>query len=250
MAFASIVAWILVAAASLPAREFDLAAAPDLCSNDPARVVRPDSKGVTARYIFQLPAAQMPQADAFFSRLDRDRFAPGLQLQIDSTLIAYVETRLPARTAEQVWGEVKVLCGLRDLASVKLALFERIDAAALKRGERVRLREARRRAAMSRKIEDAWRNEPINGSDIEDLLRSDAEARAALFGPDLAGLKLGRLHKADCIRLKKDKYTYGCAIGLPVLKDGEPQYLEFHAQFERDGAGKVHYVPEEIVVID
>lgn len=251
MALSAILGALLVTGLPFQERQFDMAAQPDLCVTDPAAVVRPDAKGVTARYVFQLKSLT-PGINSFFDGLDRTRFSEATALQTQNFSIVFIGTRIPARDAEQVRAEAKILCGFAKVSAGKMALFERSDAEDRARQERAREKQARERerreAAVRERAARALAEKmvsPPSGEEVAALLRTPAMLHEFFDDAD-PGLKLGVLRELKCTPFNNG--ISWCHIGLPVYQRGEPQYVEFNAGFERDATGTLIAYQDPIIV--
>lgn len=255
MGLSAISGALLMAAA--PPQEFNIAGKADLCATDPAATVRPDSGGVTANYVFRLESTLTPPVSASFDGLDRARFAVGIGVQTQRFSLVFVQTRIPARDAEQVRADVKILCGFSKVAPGKMALFERIDAKA----RVAQAREAERQVALRKKEarEAAERNTVfekmfdemkarIDIGEVEAVLRSDPLIKRDFFDQTDPAFKMGQIREMRC-NYDKRGAAYFCRIGLPVYLRGAPEYLEMEAKFRRGADGHLHYDDQSDTII-
>lgn len=243
MAILDMLVAALAAAGTVPAQEFNMADQADLCTSDPAAVVRPEAGGVTANYVFRLETTLTPPVDMFFDGLDHARFAVGAGVQTPNFSLVFVQTRIPARDAGQVREEVEILCGFAKVATGRMALFERYDAK-----DRARMERERAKQDLEREEKAAATRERATQELAEKMgsMPSWEEVAALLRTPDMLhqffddtdpGLKLGQIRELKCTRLRRG--TWSCRIGLPIYQRGEPQYAEFEAEFDRDGGGQL-----------
>ena len=249
MAILGILATALAMGGVAPAQDFNMAEKADLCAADPAAVVRPDGKGVTARYVFRIGSSLTPPVAAFFDGLDRTRFAVDLNVETPGFSLVFVWTRIPARDAEQVRAEAKILCGFAKIVAGKMALFERFDAGdsaryARKREEKAAVDQKRAKARARKELAKKLAS-PVSQEEVTELLRSPQMLRIYFDNSD-PDLKLGAIRELECSPMKNRESS--CSIALPIFQHGEPRYAEIYAPFWRDETGVLHYDDRELVL--